>query len=185
VPVLSAPLAGFALGAGLYWSAARQLARPIRPVAGHAVLIAGVLGVFAYAPAVAFILTAEPDWAYAYLIAAQRLPGWLTPCLVLLSGSAVPLGFGAALRASRGRPAFVQGWFWVPLGLALAPVLIAARRLAVVGTFEQFHGDFGVRSLLGGPLGYLLGYLFVLLFAAAWLARRCLAGLAAGGAEGS
>ena len=148
-------------------------------------LIAGLLGALAYAPAVALILTAEPDWAYAYLIAAQRLPGWLTPCLVLLSGIAVPLGFGAALRASRGRPAFVQSWFWVPLGLALVPLLIAARRLAVVASFEQFHGDFGVRSLFGGPLGYLLGYLFVLLCAAAWLARRCLEGLAAGGAEGS
>jgi hypothetical protein len=178
-------VAGFALGAGLYWSAARELARPIRPIAGHAVLIAGVLGVLAYGPAVALILTTEPDWAYAYLIAAQRLPGWLTPCLVLLSASAVPLGFGTALRASRGRPAFVQSWFWIPFGLALTPLLIAARRLAVVATFEQFHGDYGVRSLLGGPLGYLLGYLFVLLLAAVWLARRCLEALAAGGAEGS
>lgn len=178
-------MAGFALGAGLYWSAAGQLARPIRPIAGHAVLIAGALGLLAYAPAVALILTAEPDWAYAYLIAAQRLPAWLTPCLVLLSGMAVPLGFSAALRASRGRPAFVQSWFWVPFGLALSPLLIASRRLAVVASFEQFHGDFGLRSLLGAPLGYLLGYLLVLLFAAAWFARRCLAGLAAGGAEGS
>ena len=185
MPALSAPLAGFALGAGLFWSAAASLRRPIRSIAGHTLLIAAILGLLAYAPAVALVISAEPDWAYAYLVPAKLLPGWLGPWLVLLSGLGVPLGFGQALRASQGRPAFVQRWFWAPLALAVLPLTVAAPRLRLAATFEQFHGDFGVRALLEGPLGYLLGWLLVALAAATWFARRCLEWLAAGAAEGS
>lgn len=185
MPALSAPLLGFALGAGLFWSAARELARQVRPIAGQALLIAALLGLCAYAPAVAFLISAQPDWAYAYLVPAQGLPRWLGPCLVLLSGASVPLGFGLGLRASRGRPAFAQRWFWIPLGLALAPLLLLAARLRLAATFEQFHGGFGERALLEGPLGYLLGWLLVSLLAAIWFARRCLEWLAAGAVEGS
>jgi ABC-type uncharacterized transport system permease subunit len=59
-----------------------------------------------------------------------------------------------------------------------------APRLRLAATFEQFHGDFGARQLLEGPLGYLLGWLLVSLLVATWLARRCLEWLAAVGAEG-
>jgi len=185
MPALSAPLAGFALGAGLFWSAAASLRRPIRSIAGHTLLIAAILGLLAYAPAVALVINAEPDWAYAYLVPAKLLPGWLGPWLVLLSGLGVPLGFGQALRASEGRPAFVQRWFWAPLALGVLPLLIAAPRLRLAATFEQFHGDFGVRALFEGPLGYLLGWLLLSLVVATWFARRCLEWLAAGAAEGS
>lgn len=176
---------GFALGAGLFWSVARELARPIRPISGPAVLIAAVLGICAYAPAVALVLSAEPDWAYAYVIAADQLPRWLSPCLVLLAGIGVPAGFAAALRASRGRPAFNQAWFWLPLVLGLGPLLLFARRLGLQATFEQYHGDFGVQLLVGGPLGYLLLWLVLALAGATWLARRCLDFLALGGSDGS
>ena len=184
MPAASAPLLGFALGAGLFWSAARQLGRPIRPIAGQALLIAAILGFLAYAPAVALLINAERDWAYAYLVPAQRLPRWLGAWLVLLAGLSVPLGFGLALRACRGRPGFVQSWFWVPLALGAGPLLLLAPRLRMAATFEQFHGDFGARHLLEGPLGYLLGWLLVSLLVATWLARRCLEWLAAVGAEG-
>jgi hypothetical protein len=185
MPALSAPLIGFALGAGLYWSAAPKLGRPIRPITGQAVLIAAVLGWFAYAPAVALVLSAEPDWAYAYFVPAHALPRWLSPWLVVAAGVSVPLGFGLALSASRGRPKFVQRWFWIPLALGLIPILVAIPRLALQATFEQFHGDFGVRQLIGAPLGYLLSWLLVGLTCAVWLTRRCLNYLALGGAEGS
>jgi len=185
VPAISAPLAGFALGAGLFWSAVRPLRRPIRPIAGQALLIAAALGLLTYGPAIALLINAEPDWAYAYLIPARQLPRWLGPWLVLLSGLSVPLGFGQALRASRGRPAFLQRWFWVPLALAVAPLIVLASRLRLVATFEQFHGDFAARPLFEGPFGYLLGWLLLCLAAATWFARRCLEWLAAGAAEGT
>lgn len=185
MPALSAPFIGFALGAGLFWSAAHKLARPIRPIAGQAVLIAAVLGLFAYAPAVALVLSAEPDWAYAYFVPAEALPGWLSPWLVVVAGVSIPLGFGVVLRACRGRPRFLQAWFWVPLALGLGPLVVTAPRLALQASFEQFHGDFGIRALVGGPLGYLVLWLLVGLCAATWLARRCLHYLALGGAEGS
>jgi hypothetical protein len=185
VPVLSAPILGFALGAGLYWSVARELARPIRPVAGASMLVASVLGLFVYAPAVALLLQAEPDWAYAYLIPADQLPRWLEPLLLLLDAASVPLGFGAAMRACRGRPSFVRVWFWVPLSIGLLPLLVAAPRLSLQASYEQFHGDFGVRPLVGGPLGYLLLWSLAGLGVATWLSRRCLGFLALGGAQGS
>lgn len=185
VPALSAPLLGFALGAGLYWSVARELARPIRPVAGSSLLVATILGLFAYAPAVALSLEAEPDWGYAYLFPADALPRWVAPLVVLVAAVSVPLGFGAALRACRGRTAFIKKWFWVPLGLGLAPLLALAPRLGQQASFEQYHGDFGVRSVIGGPLGYLLVWSLLGLAGATWSARRCLGFLALGGAQGS
>jgi hypothetical protein len=185
MPALSAPVLGFALGAGLFWSVSRELARPIRPIAGQAVLIASVLGLFAYAPAVGLLISAEPDWAYAYLIPAQQLPRWLNPWLVLAAGVSVPLGFGAALRACRGRTSFIQAWFWVPLVVGSIPIILGASRLSVQATFQQFHGDFGIQQLVGGPLGYLLGWLLLALAGATWITRRCLDFLALGGADGS
>jgi hypothetical protein len=185
VPVVSAPLLGFALGAGLYWSVARELARPIRPIAGASLLIATILGLFAYAPALALLLEAEPDWGYAYLMPAGALPRWFGPWMILVSAISVPLGFGAAQRACRGRPAFVKRWFWVPFSLGLLPLLAAAPRLAVQASFEQFHGDFGERALVGGPLGYLLVWSLLGVAGATWLSRRCLGFLALGGAQGS
>jgi hypothetical protein len=183
VPALSAPILGFALGAGLFWSVAAELSRPIRPVAGQAILIAAGLGLFAYAPAVGLVLGAEPDWGYAYLIRASALPRWLTAWLVVAAAISVPLGFAAAMRACRGRARFVRRWFWVPLVAAVAPLAATAPRLGVQATFEQFHGAFGVRPLFGGPLGYLLLWLFAGLFAATFLARRSLGFLALGAAE--
>jgi hypothetical protein len=185
VPALSAPLLGFALGAGLYWSAARELARPIRPVAGASLLVATILGLFVYAPAIALLLQAEPDWSYAYVVPAEALPRWLGPWLTLVAAVSVPLGFGAALRACRGRVAFVKSWFWVPAAAGLAPLLAASPRLAVQASFEQFHGDYGAHPLLGGPLGYLLLWSLCGIGLATWLARRCLGFLALGGAHGS
>jgi hypothetical protein len=185
VPALSAPLLGFALGAGLYWSAARELARPIRPVAGASLLVATILGLFVYAPAIALLLEAEPDWGYAYLVPAEALPRWLRPWLILMSAASVPLGFGAALRVCRGRVSFVKSWFWVPAAAGLLPLAAASPRLAVQASFEQFHGDFGVHQLIGGPLGYLLLWSLLGIGIATWLARRCLGFLALGGAHGS
>ncbi|HWO11890.1 MAG TPA: hypothetical protein VNN80_20495 [Polyangiaceae bacterium] len=185
MPVLSAPLLGFALGAGLYWSAARELARPIRPVAGSSLLVATILGLFVYAPAIALLLEAEPDWAYAYLVPAEALPRWLAPWLILMAAVSVPLGFGAALRVCRGRVSFVKSWFWVPAAAGLVPLAVASPRLAVQASFEQFHGDFGAHQLIGGPLGYLLLWSLLGIGIATWLARRCLGFLALGGAHGS
>lgn len=180
MPAFAAPLMGFALGAGLFWSVASELARPIRPVAGHAVLIAGGLGLFAYAPAVALLLGAEPDWAYAYLLPSAALPRWLGHILVLGAASSVPLGFALAMRACRGRARFARIWFWLPFALAVLPLLALAPRLAVQATYEQFHGDFGMQPLLGGPLGFLLGWLVLGVLVAAWMARRALSYLALG-----
>lgn len=183
VPAFSAPLLGFALGAGLFWSVAADLSRPIRPVAGQAILIAGSLGLFAYAPAVALVLGAEPDWAYAYVVPASELPRWLTPWLVLAAAISVPLGLALSMRACRGRARFVRRWFWVPVALGVIPLAAAAPRLAVQATYQQFHGDFGVRPLFGGPLGYLLCWLCLGLLGATFLARRSLGFLALGAAE--
>ena len=70
----------------MYWSAARELARPIRSIAGHAVLIAGVLGLVPTRPRWRCCFTAEPDWGYAYLVRMDErsCAGWLAPGSVLL-----------------------------------------------------------------------------------------------------
>lgn len=186
MPVLSTPWLGFALGAGLYWSSARQLAHPVRPLAGHALLIVAGFGFLVYAPAVAFLLGAEPDWCLGYWAPADRLPRWSPSLWTLFSGASVPAGFAVGRSASRGRSnSFRLALAWVPLLLAGLPLLLSGSRLTRQASYEQFHGDFAVRPVLGSSLGYLLLALICALSGAVWLTRRSLRHLALGAVDGA
>lgn len=185
MPALSLAFLGFALGAGLCWSTVKELSRPVRPLGGHALLVAAALGMAAFAPAVALILAAEPDWSLGYWISTESLPSALPALWPLGCGLLVPVGFALSRRSARARAsAFSPIWLWVPLSGALAVSLPFASRLSIQASFAQYHGDYALRSVLGGAFGYLLAWLLVALAAAAFFARRTLSYLAKGGADG-
>ncbi len=59
-----------------------------------------------------------------------------------------------------------------PAALAVAGLTVASRRLAVSGTYAQFHGDFGTEPIGASPLGkgvLLMGV--VLALGIAWTVR--------------
>jgi hypothetical protein len=184
MPVVSALLLGFALGAGLAWATAKELSRSVQGVAARAVLIVGLLALLAYAPAVILIATLAPAWSLAYVAAPEQLPAWLAPVFALLVAGSVPLGFALALERPRSEHgAFRSRWFVLPLVLGLLVLAPGLRRLAVVASFEQFHADYGVQAVAGGPLGYALLWMLAGVCVASLCAYRALASLAALGRD--
>jgi hypothetical protein len=158
MPAFVAPLIGFLLGVAFAWAAADEIASDPTSVLGSRALVVAVLfGVLVFAPASGYFVAFDGDWAFAYLVNTQRMPSAVVLALVLVDASAVPAGFlFAAPHARRRRIGTVLTLAAVPGLLTLLCMLIFSRRLGVAGTWSQFHGDFGTRSVAGTPLGWAL-----------------------------
>jgi hypothetical protein len=174
VPIPFAPLVGLAFGAALAWVASPVLARDDGPVAfsrPFAVVLA--FGALLWLPIVGYFVVFHGDWSYLYFVPWQRVPSAIDLGLVLLSGGAVGLGFWLAVRPVRKRRlgpvvAMVVG----PGALTVAGLTLAVHRLAVSGTYAQFHGEFGTEPIEASTLGkgvLLMGTLLTL--GLAWTVR--------------
>lgn len=176
MPAPTAPLIGFLLGVAFAWAAADDLARAGSAIS-RSLVVVSLFGLMVFAPTAAYFLAFAPDWSWAYLVDSQRLPGTLDLSLVLLDAASVPAGFVAAARyAKAGRTGPLLRLAMLPAVALAAFLLVAFRRLGVEATFTQFHGDFGVRSVSGGPLGYALLWMALVMGGAvawtgAWLRR--------------
>jgi hypothetical protein len=155
VPIAFAPLFGLTVGAALAWIAAAELARDDGPiVASRSFAIVAAFAGFVWLPVVGYFVAFHGDWSYLYVVPWRRVPGAIDLGLVLLAGAAVLGSFWLAAEPVRKRRfgpvvAAIVG----PSAIAVAGLTIAARRLAVSGTYAQFHGDFGTQSISASPLG--------------------------------
>lgn len=174
VPIAFAPLFGLALGAALAWIAAAELAKDDGPVvASRSFAIVGAFAGFVWLPVVGYFVVFHGDWSYLYAVPWRRVPSAIDLGLVLLAGVAVVGGFWLSAAPVRKRHfgpviAAIVG----PVALAMVGLTIAASRLAVSGTYAQFHGDFGTQPISASPLGVgvlLMG--IVLTLGVAWTVR--------------
>jgi hypothetical protein len=177
VPIPFAPLIGLALGAALAWSAAPELARDDGPIAlSRPFVVVAAFAALVWLPVVGYFVAFHGDWAYLYVVPWQRVPSAVDMVLVLFSAAAVIGGFGLAVPTVRKRRlAPVIALIVVPGAAVAASFMLAAHRLAVSGTFAQFHGDFGTEPIAASPLGK--GVLFlgvVLALGVAWTVRALL-----------
>jgi hypothetical protein len=177
MPIPFAPLVGLALGAALAWIAAPELARGDGPIiASRPFAIVAAFAGLVWLPVVAYFVAFHGDWSYLYVVAWRRVPSAVDLGLVLLAAVAVIGGFWGAVKPVRKRRfGPVAALVVAPGALAIAGLTIAARRLAVSGTYAQFHGDFGTEPIGASSLGkgvLLMGV--VLSLGVAWTAR-CLA----------
>jgi hypothetical protein len=155
MPVPFAYVLGLALGAALAWVASPDLgsgdativaSRPFSVVLAFATLV--------WMPAVGYFVAFHGDWAYLYVVPWRRVPSAIDLVLVLLAGAAVVGGFWLAVRPVRKRRfAPVVALMAIPGALAVAGLPLAAHRLAVSGTYAQFHGDFGTEPISASLLG--------------------------------
>jgi hypothetical protein len=155
MPIPFAPLVGLALGAALAWIAAPELSRDDGPIVASRPF--GVIVAFAalvWLPAVGYFVAFHGDWAYLYVVPWQRVPSAIDLGLVLVAGAAVVGGFCLAVPAVRKRRIGpVVALVVTPATVSVAALTLAARRLAVSGTFAQFHGDFGTEPIAASTLG--------------------------------
>jgi hypothetical protein len=197
VPVFIAPLVGFALGVLLAWFSAAAPHRPSAMRAGGSrttppaprrrpLALVSLFAGFVFTPVCAYFLLFMPDWSFAYLIDADRIPSAVDLLLLFLDAGSVPAGFiaarGDASPVVGGRfPALrsmrtVAALAGVPLAVALLALLALSRSLTLDGTYRQVQGNFGVRAVVGGPLGYALLWMHTMLIAGVVVTVRALLG---------
>lgn len=103
-------------------------------------------------PASLYFYIFHGDWYLLYLVDSQRVPSAL---VLLACGLEVALGaggfvLGAAFVRNQREP-WAGAVVGVSASLGAAAIPLARQRLAVVGTYAQFHGDFGLAPF-GGVL---------------------------------
>jgi hypothetical protein len=178
MPIVFAPLVGLALGVVLAWVAAPELVRIDGPVvASRPFAVVAAFAGLLWVPAVGYFVVFHGDWSYLYVVPWQSVPSAVDLCLVLLAGASVVGGFWVAvpsLRKRRQGP--LAALVVAPIALVLLGVALAGRRLAVSGTFAQYHGDFGTEPVAASTLGRgVLLFDVALALGVAWAVRALLA----------
>lgn len=173
MPALLAPLIGLLIGFVFHQSGSRQLSRaaPGTSVETRGQLLALAYTLLLFVPFNAYFLAFAPDWSFLYTLDTSEHLGVLIVVSLLLDCGSVWLGFYAARRYLSPSPATLLRVLVPALALLLVFLALTRRRLGVEATYEQFHGNFGVRSVAGTALGYSLLWLGSLFAAAtAWTA---------------
>jgi hypothetical protein len=187
MPLPFAPFVGLALGGAFAWVAAQELSRTEGPiVASRSFAIVAAFAGLVWVPVLGYFVAFHGDWSYLYLVSWRRVPSAIDLGLVLGAAFAVLAGFAISVEPIRKRRfARVVGVIVAPATLVIAGLILSARRLAVSGTYAQFHGDFGTEPIGTSPLGKGVLYMGAVLAAAvAWTAVS-LARAGARGAAGS
>jgi hypothetical protein len=174
VPIAFAPLVGIALGAVLAWVAAPVLVQGDGPITlSRPFVLVATFAALLWLPVVGYFVVFHGDWAYLYLVAWQRIPSAIDLGLVLLSTAALPVGFCLAARPVRRQHLVpVAALVVAPGALVVTGLALAAQRIAVSGSYAQFHGEFGTEPIGASTLGkgvLLMGTLLAL--GIAWTVR--------------
>lgn len=103
-------------------------------------------------PGSLFLYVRYGDWYLLYLLDTQRVPSALVLIGALLAHALGAGGFllGAAC-IRRHREPWAGALAGISLSIALASLSVVGDRLAVVGSYTQFRGDFGLVPF-GGAL---------------------------------
>ncbi len=103
-------------------------------------------------PASLYFYLFHGDWYLLYLVDSQRIPSALVllACLVQVALGAGGFLLGASFVRNQ-RELVAGAVVGVAASLGAAAVPLARGRLGVVGTYAQYHGDFGL-SPFGGEL---------------------------------
>ena|SRR5690349_7979978 len=108
--------------------------------------------VFLLLPASAYFYAFHGDWFLLYLVDVRRIPSAIALLGFVVEGGFGVLGFliGAALARSQ-RTNLAYALVGAAIVASGAVVALWPERLAVVGTYTQYRGDFGLHGY-DGPL---------------------------------
>ncbi len=124
-----------------------------KPAFGSRAFLAYLLyAAFVLVPVSVYFYVFHGDWYLLYAVDTARVPSALVllGCLLEIGVGAAGFLFGASLVRSQ-RDQWAGAVVGVTFTMAIGVLPLARHRLAVVGTYAQFHGDFGTSSY-GGPL---------------------------------
>jgi hypothetical protein len=125
------------------------------------------------APITLYFYLFHGDWYLMYWVDTEQVPS-----AVVLIGCMLMLGVGAAgfllaatlIRTQRDQ--WVGAAIGVSLSLGVALLALSRHRLSVVGTYAQYHGDFGLAAYGGALLQGTLWMTLWLVLGQAYLIYR-------------
>ena len=176
MPIPLAPLVGWLLGLALAWVARADRGWEESPlITSRPFAVSAAFAGLVYAPIVAYYAAFHRDWTYLYAVPGRTIPSAVDLALVLLASASIPLGLAAGARVVRAhtmRPLVKLGAG--PFAIALVLVAVFARRLAVSGSYAQFHQHVGTEPIATSALGRGVLAAAIALSAATLLSIRAL-----------
>lgn len=181
MPIPSFFFLAFALGVGASIGARRELRVQPRPALLSRGFAAFMLFVtFVLVPVSVYFYAFHGDWSVLYLVDTRRIPSAIALFVFMLQAAVAAMGFATGASFVRGQRDWVAGSIaGVAAGLAVVVVLMARKRLSVIGTYAQFQGGFGLSAYAPGPvltgsivMGVLLAAGFVYLLVRLLLGSR-------------
>jgi hypothetical protein len=165
------------LGASVAFAAHTQIRTMQRPVSYNRYFNAlMLLEALVVVPAGIYFAAFYPDWSWMYLVDAAYLPTGTSVMAIAAYPVAAALGYLVGYFSARSASDWVTVVFMVFVLLSFGGLLVmAGEKLSVLGTYEQYHRNVGLKAFaessllpsaalawlcIGASWGYLL-YRFV------------------------
>ncbi len=104
-------------------------------------------------PVSAYFYVFHGDWFLLYAVDVRRIPSALALIGFVTQGALAVLTFAIGATLVRSQRTTVVGWGAAVLAiLGLVPVLVLWERVVQVGSYEEFHGDFGLEGFTAGSI---------------------------------
>lgn len=144
----------FVSGLAAALAARQELRASPRPIALTASFFAYLsYAVLVVVPASVYFYVFHGDWFLLYLVDVSRVPSAIALVGFVLQAGLGALGFLLGAMLVRTQREVVAGIVLGVLLVAGAGVVVAyVDRLSQVGTYAQFHGQFGLEPFEGGPI---------------------------------
>src|ERR1051325_4532687 len=140
MPVVVAPLYGFALGVLFARAASEELARTRSAVGSSALPVVGLFGALVWGPACGYFLAFFPDWSSAYFVNSEHRSVALDMAATLVAAASPAIGFASFARSATSRRGNVlTRGIAVPVIVATLFILLLLPRLRLYATHAQFH----------------------------------------------
>jgi hypothetical protein len=153
VPLLTQLLLTFASGLAAALAARADVRVSPKPaMLSHAFVAYLFYAALVLAPISVYFYVFHGDWYLLYWVDTDRIPSAiaLIGCVVCLALGAAGFLLAATLIRTQ-RDQWVGAGIGVSVSLGIAVIALARHRLSVVGSYAQYHGDFGL-SAYGGAL---------------------------------
>lgn len=142
------------LGSSVAFSAHLQIRTMQRPVSYNRYFNAlMLLEALVIVPAGIYFAAFYPDWSWMYLVDARGLPTGTSVMAIASYPVAAGLGYLVGYFSARSASDWVTVIFMLFVVLSLGGLLVmAGDKLAVLGTYEQYHRNVGLKTFTESSL---------------------------------
>ena len=142
------------LGSSVAFAAHLQIRTMQRPVSYNRYFNAlMLLEMLVVVPAGIYFAAFYPDWSWMYLVDARSLPIGISVMAIASYPVAAGLGYLVGYFSARSASDWVTVIFMLFVVLSLGGLLVmAGEKLAVLGTYEQYHRNVGLKAFTESSL---------------------------------